>query len=199
LIHDPKILVLDEPTSDLDFLLRNQMWDLIKRIKRKGTTIIMSSHFLDEIEGLCDRIIILNDSRIKFTGKPSELKRKKDTGLIVKVETREQNYDELESKLAKNYPHAKITKKEHSLEIRIDKPKNHTTEMQKILTTVQNSKQVITDVQYTRAGISEIFQDLHQSIKVGILPRPKKIRKSWFSRKPKKSLKGEKKEVQETL
>ncbi len=60
LIHNPKILFLDEPTSDLDPILRRKVWSLMKQLNDQGTTIIISSHFLNEIEELCDRIGILH-------------------------------------------------------------------------------------------------------------------------------------------
>jgi len=189
LIHDPKILVLDEPTSDLDFLLRNQMWDLIKRIKEKGTTIIMSSHFLDEIEGLCDRIIILNGTRIKFEGNPLELKQKKEADLFLKIQTREREYLTLKEALEIKLHHGRIDIRDASLEVHIANPRNHTLEIQKILATIIEQRQTITDLQYTRAGISEIFKELHKPKTEAILPMPRKISRSWFAKKSTTALK----------
>ena len=74
LVHDPRVLILDEPTADLDIVLRRQMWHLIKRINSKGTTIIIASHFLQEMETLCHRVAILHDKKIKAIGGVDELK-----------------------------------------------------------------------------------------------------------------------------
>ncbi len=68
LIHNPKILILDEPTADLDILARRLLWSLVKRINANGTTIILASHLLDEIETLCDSIAVLHDRRIISKG-----------------------------------------------------------------------------------------------------------------------------------
>ena len=75
LIHDPDILILDEPTADLDPLLRTNLLDIIRKINSKGTTIIISSHNLSELDTLCDRVVILKDSNIVASGHPATLKK----------------------------------------------------------------------------------------------------------------------------
>jgi len=74
LLPDPSILVLDEPTADLDPILRKQLWDLIRQINAKGTTILLASHFLAEIELLCSRIAILQNKKIVELGTAQELR-----------------------------------------------------------------------------------------------------------------------------
>ncbi len=74
LVHDPEILILDEPTADLDPVLRKQIYDLIKKINNKNTTIILASHHLTELEQVCDRIAILDHGRIVACGSPEEIK-----------------------------------------------------------------------------------------------------------------------------
>ena len=74
IVHNPKILLLDEPTSDMDPLLRVQIWSLIEDINKSGTTIIVASHFLSEIEHVCDRIVFLHDKRVKFEGSPKHFR-----------------------------------------------------------------------------------------------------------------------------
>lgn len=74
MIHDPEILILDEPTADLDPLLMSRIWELLKIINKRGTTIIVASHELPYIEKLCTRVAIIKDGEIAAIGKPSELK-----------------------------------------------------------------------------------------------------------------------------
>jgi ABC-2 type transport system ATP-binding protein len=64
LIHSPKLLVLDEPTVGLDPLLRSSLWTYIQKINQEGTTILVTSHLLDEIEQNCDRIAVMKRGRI---------------------------------------------------------------------------------------------------------------------------------------
>lgn len=76
LIHNPKILIMDEPTSNLDPILRKNILSLIKRIRREGTTIIMTTQILDEIDEVCDKLAILYNRKIKEEGSPERIKEK---------------------------------------------------------------------------------------------------------------------------
>ena len=60
LVHQPKILILDEPTAGVDVELRASMWDFIRELNESGTTIILTTHYLEEAEELCERIGIIN-------------------------------------------------------------------------------------------------------------------------------------------
>lgn len=73
LINDPKIIFLDEPTTGLDPQARRNLWDLIKDIRAKGTTVIITTHYMDEAEVLCDRIAIIDSGRIIALNTPDQL------------------------------------------------------------------------------------------------------------------------------
>ena len=60
LVHDPQILVLDEPTAGVDIDLRNQLWDNVRKLNQQGKTIILTTHYLEEAETMCDEIAIIN-------------------------------------------------------------------------------------------------------------------------------------------
>lgn len=92
LIHNPSVLFLDEPTSDLDPLLRHQMWDLIRDINKKGTTIILSSHFLSDVEVLCDRIAILFDKKIVDIGSSDDLRNTYSRKFQISFESKSGDY-----------------------------------------------------------------------------------------------------------
>lgn len=64
LVHNPPVLVLDEPTAGVDVELRRNLWNYVKELNRKGTTILLTTHYLEEAEELCDRIAIINHGRI---------------------------------------------------------------------------------------------------------------------------------------
>ena len=76
LIHDPKIVFLDEPTVGLDPVVRREIWALIKELHGRKKTIIITSHYMEEIEYLCDRVAIMLAGRIVASGTPAELKSK---------------------------------------------------------------------------------------------------------------------------
>ena len=73
MLHGPDLYILDEPTSGLDPIARRQIHDILLALKRDGKTILLSSHYLDEIEALADRVIILSAGRIVADGTPLEL------------------------------------------------------------------------------------------------------------------------------
>jgi ABC-2 type transport system ATP-binding protein len=73
LINDPKIIFLDEPTTGLDPQARRNLWDLIKEIRRKGTTVIITTHYMDEAEYLCDRVAIVDCGQIVALDSPDGL------------------------------------------------------------------------------------------------------------------------------
>ena len=73
LINDPKIIFLDEPTTGLDPQARRNLWDLIRDIRGKGTTVIITTHYMDEAEYLCDRVAIVDSGRIVALNSPDGL------------------------------------------------------------------------------------------------------------------------------
>jgi ABC-2 type transport system ATP-binding protein len=76
LIHDPKMLFLDEPTVGLDPVVRREVWKVIKDLKDTKKTIIITSHYMEEVEYLCDRVAIMFGGRIVASGTPAQLKKK---------------------------------------------------------------------------------------------------------------------------
>ena len=76
LLNEPQILLLDEPTTGLDPQARHLVWDEIRTLRKKGVTIIITTHYMDEAAELCDRIFIMDNGKIIEKGKPSELVKK---------------------------------------------------------------------------------------------------------------------------
>jgi ABC-2 type transport system ATP-binding protein len=73
LINDPKIIFLDEPTTGLDPQARRNLWDLINNIREKGATVIITTHYMDEAEILCDRVAIIDSGKIVALASPDKL------------------------------------------------------------------------------------------------------------------------------
>lgn len=76
LIHRPNILFLDEPTVGLDAQTRRRLWELIRRLNRDGTTIFLTTHYIEEAEALCQRVGIIHQGHLITLGKPLELRQK---------------------------------------------------------------------------------------------------------------------------
>ena len=75
-MHKPKILFLDEPTVALDPQVRRRIWDMIRKMNRAGVTVILTTHYIEEAEALCDRVAIMNEGRLIALDAPEILKKK---------------------------------------------------------------------------------------------------------------------------
>ena len=73
LINDPEVLLLDEPTTGLDPQARHVVWDRLYRLKAQGVTLVLTTHYMDEAEQLCDRLVVMDKGRIAAEGSPYEL------------------------------------------------------------------------------------------------------------------------------
>jgi len=73
LINDPEILLLDEPTTGLDPQARHVLWDRLYRLKQDGVTLVITTHYMDEAEQLCDRLVVMDRARIVAEGSPASL------------------------------------------------------------------------------------------------------------------------------
>ena len=89
LINNPEIVFLDEPTTGLDPQARHNFWDLIKDVLSRGTTIILSTHYMEEAAELCDEIIIMDHGRIIAQGAPTELLQQHFTERLVRIPEKE--------------------------------------------------------------------------------------------------------------
>ena len=74
-MHDPEILILDEPTAGVDVELRHELWRDLKKLNKEGKTIILTSHYLEEVELLCNRIAIINKGKIVEDGSKEHFTR----------------------------------------------------------------------------------------------------------------------------
>ncbi|MBA2640647.1 MAG: ATP-binding cassette domain-containing protein, partial [Nocardioidaceae bacterium] len=75
LVNDPELLLLDEPTTGLDPQARHVVWDRLFRLKQRGKTFVVTTHYMDEAEQLCDRLVVIDDGVIVALGSPVELIR----------------------------------------------------------------------------------------------------------------------------
>ena len=73
LVNDPELMLLDEPTTGLDPQARHALWDRLYRLKQRGVTLVLTTHYMDEAEQLCDRLVIMDRARIVAEGSPREL------------------------------------------------------------------------------------------------------------------------------
>lgn len=152
LVHNPKILILDEPTAGVDVELRNQLWQYVKKLNDNGTTVLLTTHYLEEAENLCDFISIVNDGEVIANESPSSLIQKlgyKKIEIIFKEQisnliNKFSNYD---SDLLDNY----------TLQIQY---KNNENIINELLNFTKELKLTIKDITTKEPKLEEVFTSL---------------------------------------
>ena len=91
IIHQPKLVVLDEPSTGLDIEARYEVWELIRSLKQQGVTVLLTTHLLDEVERLCDRIGIIKQGRLLAEGTMETLRKRIPAAEIVMIETKNED------------------------------------------------------------------------------------------------------------
>jgi ABC-2 type transport system ATP-binding protein len=159
LIHDPKILILDEPTADLDPLLRKEMWNLIKKINQQGTTVILSSHFLSEIEELCTKVAILHNRRIVDVGSPNDLRKNLSSNEEIHIKLASGNYDKIVKELQReNLSVAQVVEKNHKLVIACPHAERI---LHALLHIIERNKEAIVELEVVdKPSLFEVFEHL---------------------------------------
>ncbi|HEX9261622.1 MAG TPA: AAA family ATPase, partial [Candidatus Bathyarchaeia archaeon] len=100
LVNEPKILLLDEPTTGLDPQARHQVWDEIRALRKRGVTVILTTHYMDEAESLCDRILIMDNGKIIEQGSPVDLVKKYAGDDVLEFDMNEQLIQALKTELS---------------------------------------------------------------------------------------------------
>jgi len=85
LVNEPELLLLDEPTTGLDPQARHLVWDRLYRLKQRGTTLVLTTHYMDEAEQLCDRLVVMDGGRIVAEGPPADLIRTHSTKEVLEL------------------------------------------------------------------------------------------------------------------
>jgi lipooligosaccharide transport system ATP-binding protein len=100
LINEPEVLLLDEPTTGLDPQARHVVWDRLFRLKQQGVTLILTTHYMDEAEQLCDRLVVMDGGKIAAEGSPRELIETYSTREVLELRFAIAEHDQAAQKLA---------------------------------------------------------------------------------------------------
>jgi lipooligosaccharide transport system ATP-binding protein len=101
LINEPDMMLLDEPTTGLDPQARHLLWDRLYRLKQRGVTLVLTTHYMDEAEQLCDRLVVMDKGKIAAEGSPRELIKRYSTREVVELRFRaEKRPEEVAAELA---------------------------------------------------------------------------------------------------
>ena len=100
LINQPELLILDEPTTGLDPQARHLLWERLYRLKREGVTLVITTHYMDEAEQLCDRLVVMDHGTIVAEGNPRELISRHSTREVVELRFSSEDHAQLHGRLA---------------------------------------------------------------------------------------------------
>lgn len=161
-IHDPKIVILDEPTLDVDSLVKAKIWEFIRRINEKGTTVIVTSNDGEELEGICSRMLMLYNGRVLKIAKPKELRAYHSKLQEIHLQTHSGSYDLILKLLEKEHTKLdikKITVKDNRLMVTTP---NIEASAMFILKSIKESGDALTDIAVARPTLEEVFEQLIQ-------------------------------------
>jgi len=156
MMHDPEVLILDEPTEGLDPVLRKEILSLLKKINKAGTTLVVTSHLLNEMESLCTKVAILHNGQIIETGAPQKIKSRYYKNDEIHLETKPGNYEKVAKAIPKSGIH-KIMVREHK--ITIYTPTSEKV-LRNILKTLPRVKEDLVDIIVAKPSLEEVFERL---------------------------------------
>ena len=152
MVHSPPVLVLDEPTAGVDIQLRQQLWDYVRELNAGGVTVVLTTHYLEEAEELCDRIAIINHGQVVANEPTRELVGRAQEKVVAVTVDRD-----LDAPPAAPCFEKIVLKAERVLEITYDKSRVNAGE---VLAAVQAGGLGIVDVSTREADLEDVFLSL---------------------------------------
>ncbi|MCC3145929.1 ABC transporter ATP-binding protein [Halanaerobium sp. Z-7514] len=154
LVHDPEIIVLDEPTAGVDVELRNSLWEYVIQLNKEGKTIILTTHYLEEAEALCDRIAIMNKGKIVKVDSKENLINSIDKK-IIKIKFADPAHELKEELIEIDF---KLNDDQRQIEIETAKQ-----DLDKILRKINDLNLDIVDIDIESAKLEDVFIKLTNS------------------------------------
>ncbi len=153
LVHKPQVIVLDEPTAGVDVELRQTLWQFIAKLNKQGSTVLLTTHYLEEAEALCSRIAMLKQGRVVALAQTSELLKAASSNVLrFKIDS------ELPKALADK---ARITGRI------VQFPAHNANEIEQYLAAIRQAGLVAEDVEIRKADLEDVFLDV-MSDKLGV-------------------------------
>ena len=151
LVHDPEILILDEPTAGVDVELRRDLWKYLQDLHSRGKTILLTTHYIEEAELLCENVAIIDNGKILKMGAPKELTRELgEAGITVVLE----NLNGLNKKDLESY---KYTSDKNRLHFSVKDPDE---ELPKIIRVLSNAGLHIQKIESNKSSLEDVFLNL---------------------------------------
>ena len=146
LVHKPKVIVLDEPTAGVDVELRQTLWQFIAKLNKQGSTVLLTTHYLEEAEALCSRIAMLKQGKVVALAQTSELLKAASSNV-------------LRFKIASQLPQALADQARITGRI-VQFPAHNANEIEQYLAAVRQAGLVAEDVEIRKADLEDVFLDV---------------------------------------
>ncbi|QNO14525.1 ABC transporter ATP-binding protein [Alkalicella caledoniensis] len=156
LLHEPKLLLMDEPTVGVDPQSRNKILETVKDLSKQGMTIIYTSHYMEEVEFLCDKVAIMDSGRIKGMGTVQELKELVGNKDLIKMDVSKEVTENEKNSLYELF-NSSLEVKEQEISILVE---NGAKEMTNILGKISNLGLEITSVDIQKPNLEKVFLHL---------------------------------------
>jgi ABC-2 type transport system ATP-binding protein len=167
LVTDPQLLILDEPTAGVDVQLRRELWRLIERLNAAGTTILLTTHYIEEAERLCDRVAIVDEGRKVEVATPDELRARGTDRLVLELASPARRLPEFSFEGVKE-----VSADGRTLSVVADSAGGVAAD---VIQAVNKAGIEVADVDIRRASLEEVFVDmtrLDNSVPDGTADRP---------------------------
>lgn len=151
LVHDPDIIILDEPTAGVDVELRRSLWKYLKDLHATGKTILLTTHYIEEAEKLCENVAIIDEGKILKEGSPKKLTQELgSSGITIHLNENNQNLNTILADYS-------FTLDQNRLHFSV---KDSDLAMPKIIQTLSNNNITIQSVEATSSSLEDVFLDL---------------------------------------
>ena len=156
MVTDPDLLILDEPTAGVDVQLRHDLWEIITRMNEEGTTVLLTTHYIEEAERLCDRVAILDEGEVVEVSSPDELmSRGTDTVRVTLAEGIDTVPEALDGGGADGEYDARVEDAELVVET-----SNAGGTLAEVMRALDDAGHEVVDVEMSRTSLEEIFVDM---------------------------------------
>ena len=164
LIHGPSVLILDEPTSDLDPILSNAIWEILRKVNAKGTTIIIVSHNIFELEYLCHRFVVLSEGKVTALGTAKQIKEKACFEEQIYLHSEPGKYTALLNSLSLDI-RSKTKGTNLKGKLLMIKTLDAPNVLMAIMETLKKSREKIVEIELSKPSLDTVFVDLQKNEK----------------------------------
>ena len=151
MLHNPQILFLDEPTVGVDPQSRNKIFEIIETLNQQGKTIIYTTHYMEEVERLCNKIAIMDSGKIIAQGTQTELQEQSNVKEAIEITFQSVSVNQIEQ--LQNQFQLKITQSEQKIAIQCNVKKDLST----IISVCNNNNLKIEDIELKKVNLEAIF------------------------------------------